>query len=212
MIENTSISLHGRIYYPIGFQSGEKYPAILLFHGVNRDLNDNDHIARLLVSEGYLCFSITFHGHGQSNGTFPKTDGNRYNESFADALGAYRYLSEFQFIDQERIYAIGTSLGGAVSIFLAVCGLVQEFVGWYPAIGITWGSQPLYNYTLPNPSITGLLLVGTADECGVCVPEYNSIFLSLNEQVQIHWLDGAMHTDGRFYSECVKMTQEWFKK
>jgi dienelactone hydrolase len=205
---DTSIALHTRIYFPFNFNAQKQYPTLLLFHGLGRDLEDNDYFARKLTHRNFLCICISFRGHGQSNGTFT-TNGSMFASYFPDALGAYRYARNQSFVDPDFIFSYGSSLGGAAAIFLGLQDLVQGFIAWYPAIGIEWHNQPLSNYTIPDSTIQGLILAGTKDTCNRCLPEFNEAFISKNPQIQLNWLQGAEHTDSRFFLQCVSTTLDW---
>ena len=167
--EDKTIQLHGRWYFPRGIQTTEhlsanrNIPIVFMFHGVTRTLEDNDYFARLLAGMGISTFSIDFRGHGLSNGTFPKDDGTQYNLTFGDALGAYRYVVSKLDITKDRLLVHGTSLGGGASLFLALSGLVPQFLVWYPATAYLMGNIPLYMQNGSDPLFMGLILAGTAD-------------------------------------------------
>ncbi len=191
-VENDTIPLHGRLYTPPFFNAGSRYPAILFFHGVTRTMEDLDEPARKLAMKGCICFSIDFHGHGESGGTFPTSTWARYNESFGDAAGAYRWLQAQPFVDSTRIGAVGQSMGGGAAIYLALWDLAPAFVAWYPATTYKWGNTSLYQYTATSSSFKGFIIHGTNDT--VCLPNYTQYFVDLNPgRVDLYRVEGGVH-------------------
>lgn len=211
-IEDPSILLNGRMYYPPQFSAEYKYPIVLLFHGVGRSLEDNDYLARKLAKSGIIAFAISFRGHGNSNGIFDKNDGTHYNITFGDALGTYRFVHNFSYIDQQRIIAYGISLGGGASVFLALSDLVPKFVVAFPALAYIMGTTLLYLHNSTNPSFNGYIMAGSADECTRCLPEYVEIFTQNNPSIKLTWFMGASHTDSRFWSESIELALTWISE
>ncbi|MHA1849500.1 MAG: alpha/beta hydrolase [Promethearchaeota archaeon] len=201
-----TIMIHGRWYYPFNFNSKNIYPAIILFHGYGRTLEDHDYIATQIAQMGIIAFSIDFRGHGLSNGTFPFDNGNLINITFQDAIASVQYLKSFSFVETSKIMALGISMGGGTSVFLAINENVPYFIAWYPALAYIDGNTPLHEKNLTSYTISGLILAGTEDECTRCNPLYDQEFSEHNEQVTLHLLEGAHHTDDRFFLECVSIS------
>ena len=208
-----SYLLNGKIYYPVNYNPQEKYPAVLMFHGVTRNLNDHEYFANQLSSRGIVSICIDFHGHGESGGEFPFNDGTLYNDTFGDAYGVYRYIQALDFVDREKILAYGISLGGGAALYLALSGIVPKFLVWYPGIAYQWGTTELYKYNGSDysPEFEGLILAGTEDECGRCSPDFVQIFDENNPSVDVQWLEGAKHTDSDFFLECVERSLIWIE-
>ena len=105
--------------------------AVVLMHGVRGSRLAMLRRARLLHSEGFAVLLFDLQAHGESPGqriTFGRLEG-------LDAAAAVAYVR--QRLPNERIAAIGSSLGGASALFgpapLPVDALVLESV--YPDIG-----------------------------------------------------------------------------
>lgn len=209
---DTSILLHGRLYIPHNHPDHSSFPAVLMFHGVNRTLEDNDSLAKKIANMGVVVFSITYRGHGKSSGTFPTLDGNRYDVSFGDALGAYRHVRSLTYIDPNRILAFGNSLGGGAAVFLALSNLTPKFVATFPAMSYLLDGKPLYLHKGPGTEFEGFIMAGTRDECYWCYPEYVNKFKEINPSIELKWFEGAVHTDGRFWTESITLAQSWIAK
>jgi alpha/beta superfamily hydrolase len=210
--ENDTVQLHGRVYMPPFFNPSSKYPSILLFHGVTRTLQDLDDTARRLAMKGCVCFSISFHGHGLSGGTFPLSDGARYNESFGDAAGAYRWLQAQPFFDSARVGAVGQSMGGGAAIYLALQDLAPNFVAWYPATAYDYLDKPLYEYTSTSSAFEGLIIQGTLDACSRCLPNFTQHFVDGNPgKIDLYWVEGGVHgATSVDYPLYVEKTTTWW--
>ncbi|MHA1730768.1 MAG: alpha/beta hydrolase [Promethearchaeota archaeon] len=220
-VEDESISLAGRYYFPRGFStegdaegsssSEPVYPAVVLFHGLRGKLEDNDYLARELVTRGVVVLCVSFRGHGESGGEFPFDDPSRYNATFGDANGAYRALHGLAHVDPSRIGAMGQSLGGGAALFLALEGLLDGFVLWYPGTAYILGTTPLYNHTLGDTiSCEGYIIQGTEDECSRCSPEFTRWFVEHNPGVEVYWIDGGGHGAGDDFLTYVSRTTDWF--
>ena len=209
---DTSIKLHGRLYLPRNHSFYSKFPAVIMFHGVNRTLEDNDGLAKKLVNMGIVAFSITYRGHGKSEGTFPKLDGNRYDECFGDALGTYRYVRALTYVDPKRIISFGNSLGGGAAVYLAMSNLTPKFVATFPALSYPLAGKPLYLHKGPSPEFEGLIMAGTEDECFWCYPEYVNKIKEINPSIELKWFQDAVHTDGRFWTESITLANSWISK
>ena len=209
---DTSLLLHGRLYIPKKHSADSSFPAVIMFPGVNRTLEDNDSLAQKIVNMGVVAFSITYRGHGKSNGTFPITDGNRYDVCFGDALGAYRYVRALTYIDQNRIIAFGNSLGGGAAVYLALNNLTPKFVATFPAMSYLLNGKPLYLHKGPGSDFKGYIMAGTNDECFWCYPIFAEKFRGINPSIELKWFEGAVHTDGRFWTESIDLAKSWIAK
>ena len=210
--KDSSISIHGRLYLPPEFSPGSSYPAVILFHGVTRTIEDNNFLSKKLAEMGIVVFSASYRGHGKSGGTFPMTDGDKYDLCFRDALGAYGYVKTIPYIDQRRMISYGNSLGGAAAVFLALKDLVPKFVATFPALSYNMENSPIYLHKSRNTEFEGYIMAGTADACIWCLPQYVKEFARNNPSVEIHWLEGAIHTDSRFWLESMTHARSWIAR
>jgi len=88
---------------------------LLYLHGSALNIGANITHARRFHQMGFSVFLISYRGYGKSDGTFP-TEAQVY----ADAQAAWTYLIEQKGIDPKAIFIYGHSLGGAVTIQLAI--------------------------------------------------------------------------------------------
>jgi dipeptidyl aminopeptidase/acylaminoacyl peptidase len=110
--------VQGFIMKPPFYEEGKKYPAIELIHGGPQGMwSDNFHWRwnyQMFASKGYVVFWINFHGstgYGQ-----PFTDaisGHWGDYPYEDIVKGTEYvLSNYDYIDRERVGAAGASYGG----------------------------------------------------------------------------------------------------
>jgi hypothetical protein len=108
--------------------------------------------------------------------------------------------------------AFGNSLGGGAAVFLAVSNLTPKFVATFPAMSYQSAGKPLYLHKVPGKAFEGLIMAGTKDECFWCYPEYVNKFKEINPSIELKWFEGAVHTDGRFWTESITLAHSWFAK
>jgi dienelactone hydrolase len=208
--QDPAVELHGRFYYPPSYdpESEVEYPGVLLFHGAGRTLEDNHRWALELASRGAVCLGIDFRGHGDSGGDFNLADGTTYNVTFGDANGAYRHLLGAARVNSSRVAALGHSLGGGASYFLAVTERVNRVVLFYPGSAYVLGSTPLYELSAP-PGTRGLILQSLDDDCGRCNPDYTRQIVGTNPGIEVTWFDGDGHGMGTHYWQYVDLSIAW---
>ncbi|WP_323081824.1 S9 family peptidase [Limosilactobacillus reuteri] len=113
--DSTGRPAKGWLLYPVGYQSGQKYPAVLEVHGGPRAAYGLSffHEMQVLANAGYFVFFTNIHGsEGQGDeyadlrGKYGQVD---YNDlmSFTDAV-----LQNTPDVDEERLGITGGSYGG----------------------------------------------------------------------------------------------------
>jgi fermentation-respiration switch protein FrsA (DUF1100 family) len=142
--------------------------AVVLMHGVRANRLAMLRRARLLSSEGFAVLLFDFQAHGESPGqriTFGRLEG-------MDAAAAVAFMR--QRLPNERIGAIGSSLGGASTLLapapLSVDALVLESV--YPDIGSAIANRVR---VVLGPIVGGLAMYPTAWLFEVILPSFLGI-------------------------------------
>src|SRR3989344_5540053 len=95
--------------------------AVLLLHGLTANPYSVKEMAEYLSNKGYTVYAPVIKGHGTSVFDLEKTD---YLEWRKSAQDAYLKLSK----DHDKIYVIGTSLGGLLTLDLAANHKVQGII------------------------------------------------------------------------------------
>jgi pimeloyl-ACP methyl ester carboxylesterase len=95
-------------------------PAVLMLHGFASSRDEVGDMYRreadALAQEGIASLRIDFRGGGDSEGAFEDTT---IQGQVSDAETALAYLRQQDFVDPERVGALGFSLGGGIATILA---------------------------------------------------------------------------------------------
>ena len=112
--------MRGVINTPDDFDRYKKYPTVIFFHGFGSDRNGstgfrNQH-SKHLTDRGFVTIRFDFLGCGESEGSF-------YDMTVSRELREAEAIDDFArmkyFVDKDRLYWIGHSLGGVISTLLA---------------------------------------------------------------------------------------------
>lgn len=114
------IILRGVINTPDDFDPNKKYPTAIFFHGFGGDRNGSTDFriqhSQYLTDRGFVTIRFDFSGSGESDGSF-------YDMTVSRELEEAEMINDFAklkyFVDKDRIYWIGHSLGGVIATLLA---------------------------------------------------------------------------------------------
>lgn len=111
-IDCEGLKLYGEVYAP----EATPAPALLVCHGLNakgfHQLKIYTQLARIACEKGFVALVFDFRGVGKSEGNFDY--GVKEQQ---DVKCAVNYLASRQDVIKNRIYVVGHSLGGAVSLY-----------------------------------------------------------------------------------------------
>lgn len=117
--KNRAINIAAHLYFPEEFQEKNKYPAIVAVHpggGVKEQASGL--YASSMAAEGYIAIAFDASYQGESEGS------ERYLEDpstrVEDIRCAVDYLTTLDYIDTERIGALGICAGGGYVVSAAV--------------------------------------------------------------------------------------------
>jgi len=106
-----------KLYAELRIPDSVPAPAILICHGMNarglQGLRIYARLAEAACKEGFVSLVFDFRGVGRSLGVFDYGDGER-----KDVRCALDYLSSRPEVVSNRIFVVGHSLGGAVSLYV----------------------------------------------------------------------------------------------
>ncbi|MDO4305382.1 MAG: alpha/beta fold hydrolase [Eubacteriales bacterium] len=109
--------IYGLIYIPK--DAGEKMPAVIFSHGFGGNYQVGTQYAEALVQKGYVVYCFDFCGGSPGS----RSDGSTLDMSIfteqADLEAVIHMMQEQPFVDEENIFLMGTSMGGAVSAITA---------------------------------------------------------------------------------------------
>lgn len=125
--------IYGLLYIPK--DAGEKMPAVIFSHGFGGNHQVGAQYAEALARKGYVVYCFDFCGGSpgsRSNGS--TLDMSIFTER-ADLEAVIHMMQEQPFVDEENIFLMGTSQGGAVSAITAAANKeeIKGAILLYPA-------------------------------------------------------------------------------
>ena len=175
---------------------------VLLCHGNAGNVGDRLPHAALLTAAGFDVLLFDYRGYGRSSGR-PGEDG-----TYRDARAARAELLEQPGVDVARVLYVGESLGGAVSLALALEALPAGLVLQSTFTSIRDMARRHYPFIpralVPDayPSLSRIgglrapLLVIHGERDGIVPPMHaEELFAAAPEPKQLHRIAGAGHND-----------------
>jgi hypothetical protein len=116
VISSAGLRLSGNVRVPDGVKPGEKRPAFIVLHGFgsNKDSSNVLGPGKVLNDLGYVTLRFSMRGCGDSEGEFGRVI---CLEQVEDTQNALTFLAQHPAVDGQHIGVIGSSFGGAVSVY-----------------------------------------------------------------------------------------------
>lgn len=128
------IVMRGVLNTPDDFDENIKYPAAIIIHGFGGDRNGGVNFrlnyAKYLTERGFVVFRFDFSGSGESDGSFYDMTVSR-EEKELEMINDFAKMK--YYVDKDRLYWVGHSLGGVLSSLLAYKLKPKALVLWAPA-------------------------------------------------------------------------------
>ena len=109
--------IYGVVYVPQN--AGEKMPAVIFSHGFGGNYQVGTQYAEALAAKGYVVYCFDFCGGSPGS----RSDGSTLEMSIfteqADLEAVIGMVQELPYVDNDNIFLMGTSMGGAVSAITA---------------------------------------------------------------------------------------------
>lgn len=125
--------IYGMVYVPQN--AGEKMPAVIFSHGFGGNYQVGTQYAEALAAKGYVVYCFDFCGGSPGS----RSDGSTLEMSIfteqADLEAVIGMVQELPYVDNDNIFLMGTSMGGAVSAITAAAheDEIQGAILLYPA-------------------------------------------------------------------------------
>lgn len=125
--------IYGVVYVPQN--AGEKMPAVIYSHGFGGNYQVGTQYAEALAAKGYVVYCFDFCGGSPGS----RSDGSTLEMSIfteqADLEAVIGMVQELSYVDNDNIFLMGTSMGGAVSAITAAAheDEIQGAILLYPA-------------------------------------------------------------------------------
>ncbi|MDR9182473.1 alpha/beta hydrolase [Burkholderia multivorans] len=132
---NGSLEMAGNLYFPEGFDASRRYAAIVCVHpggGVKEQTAGR--YAEQLAREGFVTLAFDASFQGESGGTprFLEDPYARVN----DVRSAVDFLATQDFVDRDRIGALGVCAGGGYAVHATMTDRRIKAVGAVSAVNI----------------------------------------------------------------------------
>ena len=114
--QSAGLKLSGTVRVPDGVKAGEKRAAFLVLHGFgsNKDSGNVNAPTKVLGELGYVTLGFDMRGCGKSEGEFGRVI---CLEQVEDTRSALTFLQKHPAVHPDRIAVVGSSFGGAVSVY-----------------------------------------------------------------------------------------------
>jgi len=156
---------YGRIFFPRGFTTGGKWPAVVVGHGINAQAVGIEKYAARFAERGLVAMAIDYRTYGYSGGDvlllepdtttdaravwekdarikIKRTNLNNFRET-EDFRAAVSYIQSEPGVDPERIGVWGSSNGASVVLMVAALdSRVKAVVAQVGAVGGLSASGP----------------------------------------------------------------------
>jgi pimeloyl-ACP methyl ester carboxylesterase len=115
-IPSAGLKLSGTVRVPDGVKAGEKRAAFLVLHGFGSSKNSGNvrDPSKVLNALGYVTLGFDMRGCGDSEGEKARVI---CLEQVEDTRNALTFLQKHPAVHPERIAVVGSSFGGAVSVY-----------------------------------------------------------------------------------------------
>jgi dipeptidyl aminopeptidase/acylaminoacyl peptidase len=110
--------VHGLLVKPVGFKSGQKYPALLRIHGGPNGQDDNsfNFERQIFAGRGYVVVAVNYRGSNGRGSAYQKAIFADWgNKEVLDLLGAMDRVQKMDFVDSDRLGIGGWSYGGILT-------------------------------------------------------------------------------------------------
>ena len=194
----------GRLYLPEGFDAAGEYTTVVLNHGgnVNADFW-NRYYAPMLARAGYVCYafdcrSATEGGRGSYGD--PTPNGTCSVATYSEDLNAAMdFMLAQEYVDRDRFYIMGQSMGGATVQNVAAQrpGDVTGMIVLYGSLAEdNAGMLPDYEAVRANPYAGGevLFIQGAQDKALPVERTLNN--MSWYEECELVYINQAFHGFG----------------
>ncbi len=136
--------IYGEIYRPVG---DGQFPGIIIAHGLNCSCDSYRDVARFYAQNGVVAYIFEFIG----GSTYSKSGGSMTDMSVlteaADFNVVFNAIRSLSYVDDNRMFIMGESLGGYVATYIAGTRPkdVKGLIALYPA------------YNLPGQELKSML-------------------------------------------------------
>ena len=134
-------NIRGRIYLPEG--KGGRLPLVIFCHGFGSNYRELMHHGDGFAEAGICCLFFDFCGGGPDSASDGAFEEMTVDTECGDLETVIDCVKELGYVDPERIFLQGESMGGLVSALVAAGRPkdIRALVLWYPAFMVPEGAR-----------------------------------------------------------------------
>lgn len=201
--KENGMKIQGRMYLPK--ERERKLPLVIFSHGFGSNFRELEHHGDGFSKAGICCLFFDFCGGGRlslSDGIMEEMTIESECTDLETVLAAAR---ELEYIDHERIFLLGESMGGLVSALAAAKHqeIVNALVLWYPAFSIPEDAQR--RYAAGETEVFGIVLGKEFDAQARKIDVYGRISAYRRPVLLLHGTEDPivpLHCSERALSVC----------
>lgn len=131
-IQSNKVDLVGTLHIPENPMAKGKYPLVIICHGfIGNRIGVNRlfvKAAREFASKGFAVLRFDYEGCGESSGEYGSYGLDRFIQQTKDVID---FTASIDQVDQEQIFLLGHSLGGAIAALTASTDeRVEKLIMW----------------------------------------------------------------------------------
>ena len=136
VIKKNGYRIAGKAFIPQ--MNNQRYPTVIFSHGFNENYRSFQHHGVGFCEAGIVCILFDFCGGGIESLSDGKLQEMTVLTEIEDLQTMIDAVSEFDYVDADRMFLQGESMGGFVSAFVAAQrnDCIKALILWYPAFVI----------------------------------------------------------------------------
>ncbi|MBP5167751.1 MAG: alpha/beta fold hydrolase [Oscillospiraceae bacterium] len=154
--KNGDLNIYGKFYYPEGFDATQKYPVVIMSHGLGSkaEMVERAKWPQAVTKKGFIAYAFDFCGGGMnstSDGDFMKMS---VLTEASDLNAVIDFVKSQAYADPDNLFLLGQSQGGFVSAITAASRPeeVKAMVLVYPALCLV---DDLHEFVPDLAEVTG---------------------------------------------------------
>ena len=154
--KNGDLNIYGKFYYPEGFDASQKYPVVIMSHGLGSraEMVERAKWPKAVTEKGFIAYAFDFCGGGMNS----LSDGDFMEMSVlteaSDLNAVIDFVKSQAYADPDNLFLLGQSQGGFVSAITAASRPeeVKAMVLVYPALCLV---DELHEFVPDLAEVTG---------------------------------------------------------
>ena len=154
--KNGDLNIYGKFYYPEGFDASQKYPVVIMSHGLGSraEMVERAKWPKAVTEKGFIAYAFDFCGGGMNS----LSDGDFMEMSVlteaSDLNAVIDFVKSQAYADPDNLFLLGQSQGGFVSAITAASrpDEIKAMVLVYPALCLV---DDLHEFVPDLAEVTG---------------------------------------------------------